>query len=365
MRRNKTADKARLRDPAVRAAICKEAAALASGASDGNFGISLPKSSIASEEGEEEGPGNLNCCADGAGALARMFINNARFLFRWSADGEPSPELSAETAARREGRPVAEVLYDWLCEEGCEAVLAHYFMNFAKHSLDDTEEMLTHPRTVPGLGDAGAHLGFLSDAGSHTYLLAHWVRDSGRLSMEQAVKLHTKDTADLFGMTDRGTVEVGRRADLNIIDLKQLRVLRPRFVRDLPTGAARWVQYTDGYTHTLCAGVVTHREGEATGALPGRLVRNPFATRRRPPPRYATLRGRAAMVTSTLRWEVEHCLIFRMLLGLLGAPTFERLGRMRDAKPPRRHSGGAHGSMLSVIALVAVALLAARHLQLV
>ncbi len=137
-------------------------------------------------------------------------------------------------------------------------------------------EMLRHPASVPGLGDGGAHLATICDASMPTYQLSHWVagRTRGaRLSLEEAVRMQTRDTAELFGLGDRGVLEVGKRADLNVIDLDRLRLLMPRAVADLPAGGTRLVQDAEGYVATIVGGVVTRRHDADTGARPGRLVR--------------------------------------------------------------------------------------------
>ena len=138
--------------------------------------------------------------------------------------------------------------------------------------------MMTHPRTVVGLSDGGAHCGLICDVSFPTSLLTHWVRDRDRgekLSLEQAVHLQTGKTAKTYGFTDRGTIEVGKRADLNLVDLEGMRLYEPEMVFDLPAGGRRLVQKVDGYKTTVLAGQVTYEDGVPTGARPGRLVRFP------------------------------------------------------------------------------------------
>jgi N-acyl-D-aspartate/D-glutamate deacylase len=136
--------------------------------------------------------------------------------------------------------------------------------------------MMLHPRTVLGLSDGGAHCGLICDASMPTFLLTHWVRDrtrGARIALEDAVRLQTGNTAAVYGLHDRGTLEPGRKADLNLIDLDAIRLHAPEMIFDLPAGGRRLVQRVDGYRATIVSGEVTFENGEATGAQPGRLVR--------------------------------------------------------------------------------------------
>jgi len=150
------------------------------------------------------------------------------------------------------------------------------FFNYAQGNHDATYAMLTHPASVPGLGDGGAHLATICDASMPTYQLSHWVKGrtrGPRLSLEAAVKMQTHDTAALYGLGDRGTLEAGKKADLNVIDLDALKLLQPRVEHDLPAGGARLLQGAEGYRYTIVGGVVTRQDDTDTGARPGRLVR--------------------------------------------------------------------------------------------
>ena len=136
--------------------------------------------------------------------------------------------------------------------------------------------MLTHPASVVGLSDAGAHCNLLCDASMPTTMLVHWVRDRSRgprLTLEAAVRMQTAETAAVYGLGDRGTLEIGKRADVNVIDLENLRLHHPEVVHDLPAGGGRILQGASGYRATVVAGVVTRRNDVDTGARPGRLVR--------------------------------------------------------------------------------------------
>jgi N-acyl-D-aspartate/D-glutamate deacylase len=136
--------------------------------------------------------------------------------------------------------------------------------------------MLAHPDAVPGLSDGGAHVGMICDGSFPTSNLTHWTRDrtrGPRLPLERMVKAQTRDTALTVGLYDRGLLVPGYRADLNVIDYDRLKLKAPQVAHDLPAGGRRLIQRAEGYVATVVAGQVTYRDGEPTGALPGRLLR--------------------------------------------------------------------------------------------
>ncbi len=191
-------------------------------------------------------------------------------------DYEPAPERSAAATAERLGVTPQEVVLDWMLEADGRALLFAPLASYADRNLDALQEMMTHPRTVLGLGDGGAHCGLICDASMTTFLLTHWVRDrtrGERLPLEQVVHLQTARPASVYGFGDRGTIEPGKRADLNLVDVDGLRLHAPEMVRDLPAGGRRLVQRVEGYKATVVAGEVTFEDGQPTGARPGRLVR--------------------------------------------------------------------------------------------
>jgi len=191
-------------------------------------------------------------------------------------DYEPAPEKSVAAIAAREGRAAEEVIYDLMLEREGRALLMIAVFGYSRGSLESIREMLAHPRSAFGLGDGGAHCGAICDASMTTFLLTHWVRDrarGARLPLEQMVRKMTRDTAELYGLRDRGVLAPGYRADLNLIDFANLALEAPYVAYDLPAGARRLVQRARGYRATLVAGEVIFRDGEETGARPGRLVR--------------------------------------------------------------------------------------------
>ena len=172
--------------------------------------------------------------------------------------------------------PPAEYAYDYLLENDGKSLLYRPLYNYFEKNLDVLREMLMDRDTVPGLSDGGAHYGFICDASFPTYLLTHWARDRSRgekIPLELLVKMQTQDTAATVGLNDRGLLKPGYKADLNIIDFKNLHLHAPKITYDLPAGGRRLGQKADGYRATIVNGVVTYQNGVATGKLPGRLVR--------------------------------------------------------------------------------------------
>jgi len=201
---------------------------------------------------------------------SNMFLMGADFDYEPTAD-----ESLAAIAERRGARPEALAL-DAMLENDGRGMLYVPFLNYAAFSLDPTYDMLTHANSVPGLSDGGAHVGMICDSSFPTYNLAHWTRDrkrGARIALEKMVAMQTADTAALIGLHDRGRIAPGLRADINVIDHARLRLKPPVVAYDLPAGGKRLLQRADGYEATIVAGAVTYRNGEPTGALPGRLLR--------------------------------------------------------------------------------------------
>jgi N-acyl-D-amino-acid deacylase len=197
------------------------------------------------------------------------------FIMGEPPEYEPGDELSIASIAAREGRTPDEVAYDYLTEAE-NRFLFFPVVNYVCGDHEPIREMLTDPATLLGLSDGGAHCASIVDAGVPTYMLLHWGRDrrrGPRLPLELLVKRQTSETADFFGLRDRGRLAPGLRADVNLIDFDRLRLYQPELVNDLPAGGRRFVQRVDGYVATLLAGTPTFEHGKHTGAMPGRLVR--------------------------------------------------------------------------------------------
>jgi N-acyl-D-aspartate/D-glutamate deacylase len=166
--------------------------------------------------------------------------------------------------------------YDALVANDGKAMFYVPILNYSDGNLDPVREMLLHPRSACGLGDGGAHCGVICDASIPTFMLTHWTRDRSRgdtLTVELVVKKQSHDTARLYGLEDRGTIEPGMCADLNLIDYDALQLEPPHVAYDLPAGGSRLVQRARGYVATIKSGVTTFENGVETGARPGRLVR--------------------------------------------------------------------------------------------
>jgi N-acyl-D-amino-acid deacylase len=189
---------------------------------------------------------------------------------------EPGPERSLAGIAAATGRPALSVAYDAMLGDDGRGLLYVPILNYSDGNLHAAREMLLHPRAAAGLGDGGAHCGVICDASQPTFMLTHWTRDRSRgetLPLEWMVKKQTFDTARLYGLTDRGTIEPGALADINLIDYDRLQLTNPRVVDDLPAGGKRLLQGAVGYVETIKSGVTTFRDGVETGARPGTLVR--------------------------------------------------------------------------------------------
>jgi N-acyl-D-amino-acid deacylase len=195
-------------------------------------------------------------------------------------DYEPGPEKSVANIAARTGQPPDEVAYDYIT--GPEGQYLYFpVVNYVTGDHSPIEEMLNDPACLLGLSDGGAHCTSIVDSGVPTFMLTHWSRDRSRgrtLPLEMLIKRQTSETADFFGLADRGRLAPGLRADVNLIDYERLQVKKPELVHDMPAGGRRFVQRVEGYEATLVAGTPIFEQGQHTGAMPGKLVRAGRAT---------------------------------------------------------------------------------------
>ncbi|MDT5009076.1 MAG: N-acyl-D-amino-acid deacylase [Mycobacterium sp.] len=224
---------------------------------------------------EDDLPPDPKVLFDNMFALVQYSLHRL-YPLRESPDYEPTPDDAVAAIAKERGEDPLATLYDLMLERDATAMLMLPFYNYSYGNHDAIREMLTHPAGVSGLSDGGAHCGMICDASYPTFLLTHWARDRHRgekLPLEYLVRKQTHDTAQLFGLNDRGTLEVGKKADINVIDMEALMLHTPRMAYDLPAGGRRIVQGASGYAATIVSGMVTRRHGADTGARPGRLVR--------------------------------------------------------------------------------------------
>lgn len=191
-------------------------------------------------------------------------------------DYEPTPDRTVTAIAKARGEDPLSTLYDLMLESNATAMLMLPLFNYADGNHDAIREMMLHPAGVLGLSDGGAHCGMICDASYPTFLLTHWARDRHRgekLSLEYVIRKQSRDTAYLFGMGDRGTIQPGKKADVNVIDMDALTLHPAAMAWDLPAGGNRILQGASGYAATIVSGTVTRRKDVDTGARPGRLVR--------------------------------------------------------------------------------------------
>ena len=193
-------------------------------------------------------------------------------------DYEPSPDNSVEAIAARRGCSPQEVIFDVMSSEDEGHLLYLPMLGYVDRNLDAAAEMMRHPATIYGLADGGAHCGVVSDASIPTFLLTHWARDRTRgdtIPIEELIENQTRRTAQCYGLLDRGVLAPGMKADINVINFAELKIHAPRVAYDLPANGKRYLQDISGYHTTICSGEIIYRDGQATGNLPGRLIRGP------------------------------------------------------------------------------------------
>lgn len=192
----------------------------------------------------------------------------------------PSYEQPIENSlykhAQAKGVSTLEAIYDALLKDDGKALLYFPIYNYTEFNYDNVKTMMDHPLALMGLSDGGAHVGTVCDASFPTYLLSYWTkgRETGEhIKLERAVQMLSQDIANYVGMHDRGTLEVGKKADINIIDIDNLSLKQPRMVKDLPAGGQRLLQDAVGYRATLVSGVPVVENDVLNAERPGRLVR--------------------------------------------------------------------------------------------
>lgn len=190
---------------------------------------------------------------------------------------EPTAADSIAAKAAAAGKSGIEYAYDLLMQEDGKGFIYFPILNYADGNLNFLEALQESSDTVNSLSDGGAHCGTICDAASPTFMLQHWVRDRAgkRITLENAIKRQCHDTARLYGLNDRGVLAPGYLADINVIDMEQLKLGKPWLAFDLPAGGKRLLQKADGYVCTIKSGQVTFRNGKYLGVHPGTLIRGP------------------------------------------------------------------------------------------
>ncbi|MDE2562006.1 MAG: amidohydrolase family protein [Sphingomonadales bacterium] len=221
----------------------------------------------------------LSETAEDTNPVTLALIDAFRATHEWDSgkpDYEPRRESRIEERARAAGQTVPEFAYDLLLKDEGRQMFYLPAANYTAGNLGPVREMLGHPDTLVGLADGGAHYGLICDASFPTYFLQRWARDAAedeRIPLAEAIAELTSRPAAAVRLTDRGRIAEGMKADLNVIDLDALDLHMPVVAYDLPAGGKRMRQAAEGYVATIVSGVVTYRDGQPTGALPGRLVR--------------------------------------------------------------------------------------------
>jgi len=218
---------------------------------------------------------------DQAGVMANLYAGlgmmaPAMFPINLPINYEPEPGGNMAALATAAGQDINDFMYDFLISENGERFAILLGANFVDGSFSVMEDMIKHPNTTIGLSDAGAHVNLIFDAVGPTYQLVHWVRDRVRgpkMPIELIVHKQTKTNADLFGLADRGSLEVGKKADINVFDLNSLELGKLEVHSDLPAGGNRILQSASGYLNTFVAGVKTRENDEDMRARPGRVIR--------------------------------------------------------------------------------------------
>ena len=198
-----------------------------------------------------------------------------RHMYRFGSppNYDPNIEDSIEFMAKKNKISPEELAYEIMLENNGENFIYAPLVNFVDNNFDVCHQMLEDPNSIMGLGDGGAHVGFILDAGYPTWLLAYWTRDKKLFSLEDSIRRLTSDTAAAIGLYDRGILKEGLKADINILDIEKLGSSDPFMLQDLPAGGSRLMQKTSGYVVNIVSGKITYENGKKETNLPGKLVK--------------------------------------------------------------------------------------------
>ena len=210
--------------------------------------------------------------------IGKKLISNyeTQFILSDPPNYEPSREDSIAYLAEQRNQSEEEVIYDELIKDDGKSLIYACFTPYENHKLKFVETFYKLKSSVAGGSDGGAHCGLICDASMPTTNLSHWARDrsaGNKIPLELIIRKQTKDTAETYGLFDRGEIKTGMIADINIIDFEKLNVSLPKMIFDLPKGGKRLVQESFGYLATIKSGEVVYENGQATGTLPGQVIR--------------------------------------------------------------------------------------------
>ena len=208
----------------------------------------------------------------------KKIISNyeTQFILSDPPNYEPTREDSIAYLAELRSQSEEEVIYDELIKDDGKSLIYACFTPYEKYKLKFVESFYKLKSSVAGGSDGGAHCGLICDASMPTTNLSHWARDrsaGNKIPLELIIRKQTKDTAETYGLFDRGEIKTGMIADINIIDFEKLNVSLPKMIFDLPKGGKRLVQESFGYLATIKSGEVVYENGQATGTLPGQVIR--------------------------------------------------------------------------------------------
>jgi N-acyl-D-aspartate/D-glutamate deacylase len=214
--------------------------------------------------------------------LYRVIAGGWPVQFQMDPDFNYEPGVTESIAARAAAAGVSgeEYAYDLLMKDEGKGFIYFPVLNYRDGNLNFLEDLQLADDTVNSLSDGGAHCGTICDAASPTFMLQHWVRDRAgkRIALEHAIKRQCRDTAVLYGLHDRGLIQPGLLADINVIDMDRLKLGKPWLAFDLPANGKRLLQKADGYVATIKSGQITFREGVMQGPTPGIVLRGPQAS---------------------------------------------------------------------------------------
>ena len=210
--------------------------------------------------------------------IGKKLISNyeTQFILSDPPNYEPTREDSIAYLAEQRNQSEEEVIYDELIKDNGKSLIYACFTSYENHKLEFVETFYKLKSSVAGGSDGGAHCGLICDASMPTTNLSHWARDrsaGNKIPLELIIRKQTKDTAETYGLFDRGEIKTGMIADINIIDFEKLNVSLPKMIFDLPKGGKRLVQESFGYSATIKSGEVVYENGQATGTLPGQVIR--------------------------------------------------------------------------------------------